>query len=274
VATPTASCTSEEPAISNALDGDVPFAVRSARPSAGLAEQIAAKLRLRILSGEFVDGERLPTQERLLAEFGSGRSSLREGLRILEAEGLIAVRRGKAGGATVHLPRVDTAAYALQLVLSSNRVPHDDVAQALRQLEPVCAALCALRPDRERTVLPALEEVHAEASRTLDDLGSVGWATGFHDAVVRSCGNDTLVLIIGALHKVWSEDTVALRPDGFEPAAARRLRLAAMDDHDLIIRMIRRGDADAAARIMRQHRGRRNAVLAPAAGTTEPPHHL
>ena len=63
-----------------------------------LAEMVAAGLRDKILSGELDDGDLLPRQEDLLAEFGVSPPSIREALRILETEGLITVKRGNVGG--------------------------------------------------------------------------------------------------------------------------------------------------------------------------------
>ena len=68
-----------------------------------LAEQVADELRRRILSGELADGSVLPTEDELLVEFPISKPSLREAIRILDAEGLLSVRRGKLGGSVVHL---------------------------------------------------------------------------------------------------------------------------------------------------------------------------
>src|SRR5262245_5834691 len=125
-----------------------------------VAEVVADRLRARILNGELQDGDRLPKEETLRGEFPVAKPSLREGLRILEAEGLISVVRGNQGGAIVHTPKAANAAYALGLVMVAQGVSGEDVAFALRSLEPLCAELCASREDRERTVVRTLRNVH------------------------------------------------------------------------------------------------------------------
>jgi DNA-binding FadR family transcriptional regulator len=82
-----------------------------------VAELVADALRQRILGGDLTDGQLLPNQENLLTEFSVSKPSLREALRILEAEGLITVRRGNVGGAVIHQPQARHAAYTLALVL-------------------------------------------------------------------------------------------------------------------------------------------------------------
>ena len=116
-----------------------------------LAEQVADQLRRRILLGELADGSILPKEDELLREFPVSKPSLREAMRILEAEGLLRVRRGKLGGAVVRRPNAANVAYTIGLVLGSQEVSLSDVGGALMQMEPACAALCAERADRERT---------------------------------------------------------------------------------------------------------------------------
>jgi len=52
------------------------------------------QIRDAIMKGEFRSGERLPTEAELSSLFDVGRSTVREAIRVLEAEGLIEVRRG------------------------------------------------------------------------------------------------------------------------------------------------------------------------------------
>jgi GntR family transcriptional regulator, transcriptional repressor for pyruvate dehydrogenase complex len=220
-----------------------------------VAEMVADRLRQRILDGELADGDLLPKQEELLTEFGVSRPSIREALRILEAEGLVSVRRGKLGGAVVHRPAAANAAYTLGLVLRAQSVGVDDVSAALRHIEPVCAALCASRPDRATEVVPALRAVHEAARACIDDPHEfVVVSRQFHEVLVERCGNATLKLVVGTLESVWSaharewaEQNVPL---GFPD---REYRQHGLDDHELLLRLIERGEADAAAREARQH---------------------
>jgi len=67
-------------------------------------QRIADELRALIVSGELSDGESLGREPDLVERFGVSRPSLREALRILEAEGLITVERGVRGGVVAHEP--------------------------------------------------------------------------------------------------------------------------------------------------------------------------
>jgi DNA-binding FadR family transcriptional regulator len=169
-----------------------------------LAELIADKLRRRILTGQLSDGEVLPNQDSLLAEFKISKPSLREALRILEAEGLITIRRGNVGGAYVHRPHPKHAAYTLSLVLQAEQTTLHDVGSALNELEGTCAELCARREDRATEVVPYLREANARAREMLDDkLPYVDAMADFHRALVARCGNRTMQLISGSVEALW-----------------------------------------------------------------------
>lgn len=226
--------------------------------SPSVAEIVADRLRERIVRGELADGDLLPKQEHLIEEFGVSRPSVREALRILEAEGLISVRRGKVGGAVVHRPRVENAAAVIELVLRSQGVSVEDMSEAIRQIEPICAALCAARPDREETVLPRLRAVHAEAGEHIDDVRLyTRLARRFHEELVATCGNETMILVVGTLEAVLSAHAAVWadeRSDGDgSPVNDEAFRRQGQDDHALLIRLIERGDVEAATREARQH---------------------
>ncbi|MBO3752919.1 GntR family transcriptional regulator [Streptosporangiaceae bacterium NEAU-GS5] len=56
--------------------------------------RIADRLRGQILSGEFRDGDRLPGENALMAEYGIARATARQALAVLINEGLAVPRRG------------------------------------------------------------------------------------------------------------------------------------------------------------------------------------
>jgi DNA-binding FadR family transcriptional regulator len=221
-----------------------------------LAEMVADVLRDRIVQGAFEDNGMLPKQETLVSDFGVSKPSLREALRILEAEGLITVRRGNMGGATVHAPRINSAAYTIGLILKSRDVDRRDLSTALTELEPLCAALCANRPDRLATVVPALEAAHAQMAASVDDRRALTLAARrFHECFVRDCGNETMVVIVGALELLWSEQETdwASTPDAETAFADTGNRERSIADHDDLLEAIRAGRADETARLTREH---------------------
>jgi GntR family transcriptional repressor for pyruvate dehydrogenase complex len=221
-----------------------------------VADLLADRIRFRILSGDLTDGERLPPQDELLAEYGVGRSSLREALRILESERLIHVRRGNIGGATILRPSAGMAAYTLGMVLQSRSVPLADVGGALKLLEPLCAELCAQREDRDHTVLPTLTAVHEAAEAAINDpLEVIRQSRHFHEQLAKLCGNETLILVVGALEELWSEHEAAWArmANSSHSFPEMPLRHVGLAEHRALLKCIRKGDAAGAARAARKH---------------------
>jgi DNA-binding FadR family transcriptional regulator len=221
-----------------------------------LADVVASQIRELILLGELEDGARLPPLERLLEQFGVSAPTMREALRILEAEGLIAVQRGGIGGALIQRPSPREAAYTLALVLRSLGTERRDVALAVTMLEPLCAQLCARRPDRKANVARELREVSNAAREVLDDAVAFNeQMLEFHRAVVRLSGNDTLTLVTRALEDITLADlhdwVVEHAAHGDYPTEAERA--AAIETHERIIELIDAGDEAGAARAMADH---------------------
>ena len=210
-----------------------------------LAEQVADELRRRILRGEIADGSILPKEDQLLLEFPVSKPSLREAMRILEAEGLLRVRRGKLGGAVVRRPNAVNVAYTVGLVLGSQEVGLSDVGNALLQVEPACVGLCAQRADRGTAVVPQLRRVHAEAVEAVEDLLLVTSASRrFHESLVSLCGNQTMIILAGALEMLWSAHETSWSSRVTDGSIVPiEERLAVLEDHLQIIGAIDDGDS-------------------------------
>jgi DNA-binding FadR family transcriptional regulator len=181
--------------------------VRQTRPGPKprLANVIAGQLRESILAGEIADGEPLPSQERLMERFEVSQPSIREALRMLEADGLITVRRGKNGGAIVHVPTNEVAARTIAAILQSRTVCLEDVGQAIQCLEPICADLAARRRDRRQKVVPGLRRQLEVVASTIDDPERYREESArFHSELVQSANNQTLALLVGALESLWA----------------------------------------------------------------------
>ncbi|MCP9273194.1 FadR/GntR family transcriptional regulator [Mycolicibacterium arenosum] len=231
-------------------------------PQRRIAETVAATLRARILSERA--GERLPTQDQLVREFGVSYPSVREALRILETEGLVTVRRGSVGGAEVHRPDRASGAYHLGLVLQGSGVVLGDLAEALLTLEPLCAGEVARRTDRAAAVVPVLTaNVDASAEVVADGVEFTRIAREFHDLVVGFTPNDTIRHVVRSLVALWSAQerqwaaVVTRRGEYPSPAEAR----GAVKTHRRLVDEIAAGNADEVQRLSRKHLAATQAVL-------------
>src|SRR4051794_12705230 len=172
-------------------------------------QQIADELRSLIVSGELADGASLGREPDLVERFGVSRPSLREALRILEAEGLITVVRGVLGGVVVHHPDERMTARTAALVLQSRNVTLGDVQQARSVIEPACVRMLAEAP--RRAMIKELTALIGEQRRVVEDPEAFGQANArFHERLVALTGNQTLSIVAEMLNEVVARAVTAV----------------------------------------------------------------
>lgn len=216
------------------------------------AELVADRIRRRIISGELGEGASLPSEGQLLEQFGISRPTLREAIRILEAERLITVTRGSRSGARVSAPRVESAARYASYVLQAGGVSVPDLFEARLAIE-----LFIVRRLSRRASKAQVARLRAETDRldALDRSGGghafiIGLAQ-FHRVLVEVGGNETLHILIQMLQDLMEQVQLRLierhsqvhESDGGK--AVRSMRR--------LIDLIEAGNADEAARHWRLH---------------------
>lgn len=228
---------------------------------------MASRLRDDILTGRLKEGDVLPSQEALFAEFGVSPPAVREAIHILESDGLISVRRGNIGGAVVHLPSAERTAQMISMVLQTRAATPADVSEALLHLEPICAGMCAARKDRMTEVVPHLQAaIDAQIGQFETPARYVPNARKFHEAIVSRCGNEPMILLIGSLEVIWSAHESSVWSDEYHPVDPMKPKTmrAALRDHHRLLDAIADGNPPKAVRLAQDHlaAARRNTLAA------------
>ncbi|MEE2033251.1 FadR/GntR family transcriptional regulator [Rhodococcus chondri] len=170
------------------------------------AELVARKLRSMIVDGELKDGDHLPHEAELMEHFSVSRPTLREAVRVLEAERLVEVRRGSRSGARVCVPGPEVVARPASLLLELSGATVADVYIARQAIEPAAARLLAENGTEE--AFDELERIVDEAIPSSYESGTFGQtAARFHLRMVQLAGNATLALIAGMLHEIYERHT-------------------------------------------------------------------
>lgn len=130
-------------------------------------DMLAARLRNQILSGVYPAGTQLPAERDLVAQTGISRNAIREGLRILEAEGLVQTRLGRYGGSFVCQPSDEMFARHFRVYARGRKLPLEALLEARESLEPRIAMLAAAnRNDEDLDELKGvLERIAAPAAQ-------------------------------------------------------------------------------------------------------------
>jgi DNA-binding FadR family transcriptional regulator len=149
-----------------------------------IADQIALKIR----GGEFLPGERLPSERELAERLGVSRPSIREALIALEIEGFVDVRVGT--GVFVMQPRESGYAEA-GTTAGANDIGPFDLLDTRLIIEPECAALTAQQASQQQ--IDAIESAYQAMSLSASPASH---DRAFHDAIGAGCGNAALAATI------------------------------------------------------------------------------
>jgi DNA-binding FadR family transcriptional regulator len=215
-------------------------------------QQIADELRALIVSGELSEGESLGREPELVERFGVSRPSLREALRILEAEGLITVARGVFGGVVVHEPDQRMTARTAALVLQARNVSLADVYEARTLLEPVAVRVVAGSRSRH-TAATELRRLTGEQEKAIHDPDAFGHANArFHERLVALAGNQTLTIVADMLNEIVVRGVTAVSRTGSDLDSAT-VRRRGIRSQRRLAQLIDAGDASAAEEHWRSH---------------------
>ncbi len=205
---------------------------------------LAKRITDLVLSGGLKPGDSLPTELVLCEQFGVNRSSVREGIRLLEEAGIL--RRINPKRLVVSRPTAQELGQHLERGLLLQEVTFLELWETAMVIEPQTAALAA------RHLEPAdLEALEANLVATELAIGDPIELTQldveFHSLLAR-----------GVHNRVWQlarEPMVRLFYPAFEavlsqvPESGARLLKA----HRAIIGVLRTGDSEEAARWMEKH---------------------
>lgn len=201
-----------------------------------MAGLLLAAIRLH----EYIPGQRLPTERELCLRFGVNRMAVREGLRWLENQQYIEIRRGKYGGAFVSQPGRD-------LVLERVRTRAEQMRQLFEYRSVVEPFACALAAERitpaelERlgalVSAEAVEPVRAKR-RALDEE--------LHQIIADSARND---YFSQAVREIRIQ--LALGLDLIQSSPRRNKE--SHQEHLRILKSLTAGDGSAARHAMHRH---------------------
>ena len=201
-------------------------------------EVVADQIRQRIVAGELVEGQRLPPEDDLTAQFGVARTTLREALRVLESQGLLAIRRGRGGGPVVTHPDLEPISMALATVLQLQATTVGDLDAARQMIEPqIAGQLARQHESADLTLLTEAIDVAADAAERGDGLAFGLAAVEVHEALVESSGNNTLATLTKLLQSML-RDYYTRRMDVIDP----ELMLRAVRSYRKLLRLIAEGD--------------------------------
>lgn len=158
-----------------------------------LAHEVADRIKQAIRSGQYSVTEKLPTEPELMKQFGVGRSTIREAIRMLAHSGLLNVQQGIGTFVTDTIDEKESLAERL------NRAASEDIDEIRQLLEVHMATKAAI--NRTQVQLDQMESfLNARIQASVDGNieACVQADINFHLTIAKASGNEMLADMYGA----------------------------------------------------------------------------
>jgi GntR family transcriptional regulator, transcriptional repressor for pyruvate dehydrogenase complex len=203
-------------------------------PMRTAGERIAERIVTAIALGEFVPGQRLPTERELAALLEVSRTTVREALQRLQASGYVTTRRGRGGGTFVTTGQGPDSDEMIRRTLVPAWDELTEVLDFRRLIEQLIARTAAQRRDDHD--IAAIRRAVDEYGRAADREASRLADHAVHQAIARATHNARLGDLSGRIRR-----EVSLGFDA-EPYTAE-VRQRALDQHARLADAVIAGNA-------------------------------
>jgi DNA-binding FadR family transcriptional regulator len=207
---------------------------------------IVDQIRLLMRQGQLQPGDRLPPERKLCEDFGVSRVTVREAMRVLEANGLIEIRVGARGGAFVRSPSKERVGEGIVDYLTMSSVTSGNVTELRMVLElGIIPLVC------ERATEEDIEDLLALCHRAREALAAgtydVSMSVEFHTRVAQCAHNGAIELLLPSLQGPLQRSLEEAQQ--VAPEMGRR----GVQEHLAFIEAVRDRKVDEAVEIMRAH---------------------
>jgi GntR family transcriptional regulator, transcriptional repressor for pyruvate dehydrogenase complex len=210
-------------------------------------EHILGELEASISSGALAAGDRLPPERDLAARYGVSRTSVREAIRVLEAMGIVSVRRGADHGVVLLHEPGNAFQPVLRLLVALRHVSLDDAIGFRVMVEAGAVRSLAARDELDPELAELLDRMEAPGVRQ-PEFHALDAA--FHVKLVRTAGNALLNLVEDAVDGVLRKVITDLALVAWDWETIRPRLIA---EHRAIHDAIAAGEGERAAALVTDH---------------------
>jgi GntR family transcriptional regulator, transcriptional repressor for pyruvate dehydrogenase complex len=212
-------------------------------------EQVAERIRSAILDRSLTSDVRLPPERELAQQFGVSRTTVREALRHLQAQGLLSPK----GRTSPMLPADPNAALdrfreALGHVVQLRNVSLHDLLE-LRLVIETAALVRATQAPVTKHLEEARGALKSMASTDATEEAFYEADVAFHAALVAASGNEALRLVMLAV-----KDTIRLYLEEFMRGRSfAKIRPKVLEEHRKLLAAVEKGNVKAVSQLLRTH---------------------
>lgn len=194
-------------------------------------DQVVANIRQLIQGNEFNLGQKLPSEMDLMRRYGVGRSTVREALRLLQAQGYVELRPN--AGAFLFSKNPNDQ-HAMDWI-AEHKGEVMDVMLVRQSIEGVAARMAAERAtDEEIYCLIGIQTLMDQASEVNDTMKLALYDEAFHEAIAKSTHNPLVMNIVSQISSAAANfrGKTFIANRGAAACNAHRQILLAIQQHD------------------------------------------
>ena len=164
-----------------------------------ISEVIVEQVRLLIRQGQLAAGDRLPSERELCERFGVSRVTVREALRVLEANGLVEIRVGARGGAFVTAPSSRLVGEGISDLITLASLTAVEVTESRMVFELGIVPLVCERATKAD--IDALYEICDRSAAALEgDDYPLELSAEWHTRYAQAAHNRAVAMLVESLH--------------------------------------------------------------------------
>jgi DNA-binding FadR family transcriptional regulator len=211
-----------------------------------ISEVIVDQIRMLIRQGDLAAGDRLPSERDLCERFGVSRVTVREALRVLEANGLVEIRVGARGGAFVTAPSSRLVGEGIADLITLSTLTAVEVTETRMVLELGIVPLVCERATEEDVA--ALYEICDRSAAALEnDEYPLALSAEWHTRYAQAAHNGAVAMLVESLH-----DPLIMSLERAREAAPLHGRRG-VEEHRALVAAIADHDVQRATHLMRTH---------------------
>jgi GntR family transcriptional regulator, transcriptional repressor for pyruvate dehydrogenase complex len=222
--------------------------IAAAVRQASLSEGVERKLERRILSGQWEQGYKLPSEGKFCEEFGVSRTVVREALRELRGRGIIETINGSGSYVAAGNLEMISKAMTAYSSLTTDAKANEDLLEFRVLIEGAAVGRLARSTRNKEARLQRLTDVLDQMRETSDRVEFGKLDSKFHLIILETCNNAFINMIgktLYAHYQLYIREAHAM--------ATEEMRQDTLSEHTSIVDAIKNTDPDAARETLENH---------------------
>ncbi len=195
--------------------------------------EIISLIKDMILNGEIVPGDRLPSETQFIEQLGISRTPIREAIKILEAMGVIIIKRGEGMFLQRPISGADLNPLVFDLLMMSNEL--EKLIEFRQYFEQMLIEIVASKRSAEDCEkLKSYIEKQESIKHTADDREWIELDIGYHLMILEISSNPLLIAVGKTIYELYKN----IRPKIIGPED----RNNTLETHRLYLEIIRQSN--------------------------------